>query len=580
MQINFKNKLHEDLQVLNLVKPVTTFIGGNGCGKSSILEAIFEDFLNDSDKRVICFSSGQNELFTNIFWNHKTSHRRFIKSENEIIRSFYFDYSWVRLLIFFASQLKSNGMVRKYLLEHNYTQERRITADRADDLGSHLWMKFRIPKWYVDRIKGEIEEEGKEEFDDSKKRFRKTYFHEILENFTGKFFPYFDFQTGYNVVKSWINIDNSNIFQLFSPASPERIFSFFALGSFGYGHNFPLEEIQLNFENGMELRQLSDGEYQLLSIYAILDLFDNRDTLFLFDEIDSHLYYRNIENLWNRLSSVQGKVLTTTHISESIIRNEFEALKYIEGGIIKDDLTAKELLRRFSRVVGISQFEYKVAGTIKNIVLLDDEDDWQIFTLLLKRKLGTPNIEGLSSIVPIKVSSSFGSTSEKLGKGKYEFIKGIKSSHLKGSLRTRNIFLICDRDNFPVESVNEDMTVQPDHEFKELRCFQNEQVESHLLCWKRREIENYLISVTALDTLGLSAELARSFPRSQFQAGDNLDGESSIQQFDAKSLIHQIYKQPQFNIDLLQEYINSIPPNEISDDILKVYDFLMAKIKL
>jgi hypothetical protein len=54
--------------------------------------------------------------------------------------------------------------------------------------------------------------------------------------------------------------------------------------------------LQQNVEE-LEFEQLSDGEYQLLSIYALIDLFDSENTIFLFDEIDSHLHFNNINKL-------------------------------------------------------------------------------------------------------------------------------------------------------------------------------------------------------------------------------------------------------------------------------------------
>ena len=43
---------------------------------------------------------------------------------------------------------------------------------------------------------------------------------------------------------------------------------------------------KLLIKNDLEFQQLSDGEYQLLSIYALIDLFDEVDTVFLLDEVD------------------------------------------------------------------------------------------------------------------------------------------------------------------------------------------------------------------------------------------------------------------------------------------------------
>ena len=43
MELEFKSKLVDTNQSLTLLNSVTTFIGQNGCGKSSILEAIFKN---------------------------------------------------------------------------------------------------------------------------------------------------------------------------------------------------------------------------------------------------------------------------------------------------------------------------------------------------------------------------------------------------------------------------------------------------------------------------------------------------------------------------------------------------------
>ncbi|NMV42278.1 AAA family ATPase, partial [Vibrio parahaemolyticus] len=54
---------------------------------------------------------------------------------------------------------------------------------------------------------------------------------------------------------------------------------------------------KLKLLGNIELDDLSDGEYQLLFLYALIDLFDAPNTLFLFDEADSHLHYKNVEKL-------------------------------------------------------------------------------------------------------------------------------------------------------------------------------------------------------------------------------------------------------------------------------------------
>ena len=188
--LEFKSKIADNSQTISVNNGVTTFIGGNGSGKSSILEAIFEKYIEDDDFRVICFSSGQNELFTELFNKHKQSNRRYLRERNEPIQSFYFNNQWIKLLIFFSTIFKENGYVRKYLIEKNYIE----INDLGDDISSRLEFRFRIRQYYTEQIKKEIEkeeignvdEEG-EGYEFQENLLRKTEFHETLEKIIDAF---------------------------------------------------------------------------------------------------------------------------------------------------------------------------------------------------------------------------------------------------------------------------------------------------------------------------------------------------------------------------------------------------------
>ena len=132
---------------------ICTLIGENGSGKSTILESIFNKYIEEDDKKVICFTSGQNELFYSIFDKHKQQSNKFKPDENNIINSFYFDYWWVRFLVFFAVTIKRNGKVKQYFDEKNY------------DLSSlSIDFKFRVRQPYINQIKNELERESNGEF--------------------------------------------------------------------------------------------------------------------------------------------------------------------------------------------------------------------------------------------------------------------------------------------------------------------------------------------------------------------------------------------------------------------------------
>jgi len=155
-----------------------------------------------------------------------------------------------------------------------------------------------------------------------------------------------------------------------------KIFTFLSHATMGWLSNIDIESCDLYLQQNseeLEFEQLSDGEYQLLSIYALIDLFDSGDTIFLLDEIDSHLHFSNINKLWNILKTINGKVITTTHISESILNNDFNSISYIEKGKIVNDLVPKKILEKISNVVNQEKFIYQICSKLENIVLIDDE---------------------------------------------------------------------------------------------------------------------------------------------------------------------------------------------------------------
>ena len=97
---------------------ISTLIGENGSGKSTLLESIFKNYTG----KIISFSSGQNELFTNIYNDIKrNTFKKFqsINTDSEEFKKYHFDYDYSRVLIFIALSLK-NGIVRKYLIENQY----------------------------------------------------------------------------------------------------------------------------------------------------------------------------------------------------------------------------------------------------------------------------------------------------------------------------------------------------------------------------------------------------------------------------------------------------------------------------
>jgi energy-coupling factor transporter ATP-binding protein EcfA2 len=331
----------------------------------------------------------------------------------------------------------------------------------------------------------------------------------------------------------------------------------------------------------LTLEELSDGEYQLLFIYSLIDLFDSENTLFLFDEADSHLHYKNVEKLWALLHGIKGHAITTTHLLDSISakENRIEHLKVVEKGRINDDNKIKQLINRLSVLSRAKSVEFEVCGKLPNIALLDDYNDWVIFIKLAARK--GLDVTLLSQVHAIGKPSSRNDDNEQIGKAKVDWTQSL--SKTETNIETTNVFLVCDRDNSnPRWHENGVLLLgAPREEANRIRWPGNRRVQTHLLAWRRREIENYLLSYSALTHFGIlnainSDKLAQGFHLRDGDPGDN-DG---IRMLDVKHVVNPLIENQGFGKDLtkIEFYINQMKPKEISEDITNMYNFIIGKL--
>jgi len=581
------NPLHNQSQTLRIHK-VATLIGENGSGKSNILQSVFEQKLdgdNHQQLNVVCFSSGQNERYSKKFSQHLSKERRAGRGLN--LECFYFDKSWSKLLIFLATALKSEGKVRNFLRENSYVTE---SQQDGDDLSTVLKCGFKIDKGYVTRIQDALKQEEKGETN----TLRTTAYFRTLDSFVSSLISR-EFEFEQALRKRTIEITANRLINISFDASPAFGFgpyrgnfnrsnfsgdrlrpeiSFFMQAA---DNNYFIDKsrCKLYFNNSIELDQLSDGEYQLLFLYALIDLFDSTNTLFLFDEVDSHLHYQNVERLWSLLHSIQGHTITTTHLIDSISakENHIEHLKVVENGQINEKNKIKQLISRLSVLSRAKSVEYEVCGKLPNIALLDDYNDWIIFTKLAAQKGLDINL--LSQVHALKKASSCASDTERLGHTKIEWVKNLSASD--SQLNTKKVFLICDRDeanpNWHQNGVEVAGKPYKDllntiHWPKELNS------KTYLLAWKRREIKNYLLSHTALNHFGILNQINNaSIAAIDHLQDDNPGDNDSIRRLCVKETIGV-----GLDIQKLQAYIDLIPPSEISEDITNMYNFIIGKL--
>ncbi|OOF30990.1 AAA family ATPase [Salinivibrio proteolyticus] len=591
------NPLYDQPQTLHINK-VATLIGENGSGKSSILQSVFEERLNKRAHHhlnVVCFSSGQNE-------NYSEKFSIYLKRERQAGRGLgleclYFDKPWSKLLIFLATATKRSGKVRSFLRERGYVTE---SAFAGDDQTTCLKCAFKIDKNYVNRVQDALKREESGEVD----TLRNTPYFRSLDSFINTFVSN-DYEFDQPLRKRTIEIPASRLIDVSfdyprqPKAGEEGIeageanaqaqntafdpeVSFFTQAA-DNDYFIDKQGYKLVFKDGIELDQLSDGEYQLLFLYALIDLFDAPNTLFLFDEADSHLHYKNVEKLWSLLHSIQGHAITTTHLLDSISakENRIEHLKVVEHGRINEDNKIKQLISRLSVLSRAKSVEFEVCGKLPNIALLDDYNDWIIFTKLAAR--AGLDINRLATVHAMKKSSSYATANETFGKGKIDWLHGL--SKIESPLVTTQIFLICDRDEAALDW-NAANGVQVNGQvYRELlntiQWPRGTNVSPYLLAWKRREIKNYLLSYTALAHHNLLGQINNGdiAQRNHLQSNNPSDNDD-IRRMNVKDIINPLINTDGEGLDpaKLQAYIDLIPPEEISEDITNMYNFIIGKL--
>ncbi|GGZ75594.1 AAA family ATPase [Paraglaciecola chathamensis] len=598
------NPLHDQAQTLHINK-VATLIGENGSGKSSILQSVFEQRIarrDHQDLNVVCFSSGQNESYSDKFSDYLRRERQ--AGRGLSLECLYFDKSWSKLMIFLATATKRNGKVRSFLNERGYVTEAEQTRD---DITTVLKCAFKIDTNYVNRVKDALKREESGDVD----TLRNTPYFRSLDSFVSNFHPN-DYDFEQPIRKSIIEIPANRLIDVSFdyPRQPQageedandveentqaQYISFdpevnFFTQAADNDYFIDKQGCKLVLKGGIELDQLSDGEYQLLFLYALIDLFDAPDTLFLFDEADSHLHYKNVEKLWTLLHNIEGYAITTTHLLDSISakENRIEHLKVVEHGRINEDNKIKQLISRLSVLSRAKSVEFEVCGKLPSIAILDDENDWAIFVKLAERK--GHDVARIASISPLKKSSSYTCDEDKLGEVKVNWVKALGSS--ESQIFTRKIFLICDRDeanpNWKPNGVQLGGRTYGEL-VSSIKWAEGYRVDTFLLAWRRREVKHYLLSFTALshhnqiNTVN-NDRLAAGFHLRPNDSGDN-DGIRKLSSDIGKAATHNLInnftgaeQEKGLCMEKLQAYIDLIPPDEISEDITNMYNFIIGKL--
>lgn len=584
-----RNKLYPQSQIINSKSKTITFVGKNGCGKSAILESIFSSAISDTKYKYICFSSGQNELFSRIFGKIKYLNKDNYLEKEEVgidifdtkINAFYFNPRWVRILVFFAYVFYPKGKTANLI-------NSRFNNLILESVVVKLGLDFKMDWDSTFKIKREKEKEELGEFSE--------YLHSTLFTTIDAFVNYcIEPEPEYQkpIKQTTIEVSPEIALQVYKEKDIDK-----ALNCFTYGEEFfDLTKTKLQFNN-LELRDLSDGEFQLLSVYALVDLFDSPDTVFLLDEIDSHLYYDNISKVWNTLNQIESFAFVTTHIVDSIVLNKIENLKLVDEGKINSEGKLYELIERLNSLTDGEYKKKKIATQVEYIALVEDKTDWIIFTELAKKKLGEGfKSEVIEKVRIVKCPSGYDKVGDDFGESKKYWVKEFSKS--SDDIKTKNIFFICDRDVLPIGNMIALNSPQATGDPKSLITIIGEPKKNiypfkgdkkpHLLSWRRREIENYLFTYEVLKTFNLQDSIRQKFGDSGYPIeGQKMDGNEIIRDTDYKPILKDyLYKRNnntgeidicRWDYEKLHQIIDVIPTSEISDDILNMYNFIVSKI--
>jgi len=140
--------------------------------------------------------------------------------------------------------------------------------------------------------------------------------------------------------------------------------------------------------------------------------------------------------------------------------------------------------------------------------------------------------------------------------------------------------LICDKDEFPNNQIQDDLFININPKFNSIKKFNNNNTLTYLLCWKRREIENYLLSPTLLQNKNCTDQVHDLYSLPTLNVGENLDNITDIREGDFKTVLRPLYNIDGigFSEELVDQIIALIPVSEISDDIELMYNYLRDNI--
>lgn len=332
------------------------FVGKNGTGKSNFFEAILEIFKHLSEEKysmsfnysityeinneiiflewkdvkwinqeeqnitidktklpenILVYYSGHNKTIESLLKSTNESHKKLLdqnrKNPNllsEVTRSFTgIDNRYKSLLL------------SVLLLQEDTNKAKNFIKDKLGiiAIGNEIRLDFIRPEYAKDKAKFEFDE-----FDETKRFWSpEGYFKELLNQIWSV--AKFDFNgtrnegsighDKYILYKSFTKLQES-----FVDYSPLELFiAFDNLKTIGYLDDIKIE-VTLVSEKVINIDQFSDGQFQSIYIYALTEIFKDKNCITLLDEPDSFLHPEWQHKFLNQVNEISDESSKTNHV--------------------------------------------------------------------------------------------------------------------------------------------------------------------------------------------------------------------------------------------------------------------------
>lgn len=160
-----------------------------------------------------------------------------------------------------------------------------------------------------------------------------------------------------------------------------------------------ITDIKINF-NGLDVKSLSEGEKKLLLIKAIIEILGNENSLFLFDEPDSHLHISRKKEVKNYIDKENHFSVLTTHSPALLHSLKDENVRILSNGDDGLEVIPAEKIKAIEKLSdgAITLMDASLAfATTKDILLVEGTNDYKYFTKAIDvlKRTKTPKYDNL-----------------------------------------------------------------------------------------------------------------------------------------------------------------------------------------